>query len=345
MAVVPALVLSGCGEDSRLVERVGAGDDPATSTTTTEPDPVPPSERSSPFTVGPVPERYQLVAIGAGDTEGVWGWDCCGTDEPYVVLSPDGTPDHPARVIVAATGYSGYEGGLEQAAAGYTGEAEAVEVDGEDGFFTPAAANDGWSELVVARDVDLAIRVTSPDATLAELTTVLATVEDPAEQELAPTIPAPPPGLQVVGAAHVDAVIAQYPSVHVDQAPPGPVGAHSVGWLEGGAEGADSLLVETIPGVAGDPAALAAPGVDDEHLTAETVEVDGRPAVVVDRRSYEDEVRTVWLDSGWGDLVVVTALGRDLPTAEELVAIAASVRPTDTATWDRAVAARSVPTA
>ncbi len=44
--------------------------------------------------------------------------------------------------------------------------------------------------------------------------------------------------------------------------------------------------------------------------------------------------RTVWLEAPWGDVVVVAGDGPSPPSAAELLALAASVQPTDEATWD-----------
>jgi hypothetical protein len=349
--VVVVAVGSGCWG--------GDGDEPAEddrgAAPTTTTDPVAPSESSSPFTVGRVPERYEVVAVGEGDLQGSWGEDCCGTDEPFVVLSPDGTPGHPGVVVVAATGYAGYQGGLNQAGRGYTG-VETGEVDGDEAVFTPAK-DDAVADLVVARGEDLAVRVASAGATFEELAAIARTAVVEAEGE-PPVVEDPPGDLVVVGTATVAAELAGDPHVDVAGASPrapGPVGSYAVAWFDpvpsstaaeaGGGDTHDTLAIQVLPGTAGDAAALAVDTPFDDVTTVERRDVGGRPAYVVERTEYEGTSRTVWLEATWGDLVAVTAAGVDLPSAEELVAVAASVRPSDQATWDAAVEAGTAPTA
>lgn len=346
--VVVVAVGSGCwgGDGAEPAE-----DDRGAAPTTTT-DPVAPSGSSSPFTVGGVPERYEVVAVGEGDLQGTWGEDCCGTDEPFVVLSPDGTPDHPEVVVVAATGYAGYQGGLNQAGLGYTG-VETGEVDGDEAVFTPAK-DDAVADLVVARGDDLAVRVASAGATFEELAAIARTAVVEREGE-PPLVEDPPGDLVVVGTATVAAEVARYPWVEADRdEPPGPVGSHAVAWVDptptatapeaAGGDTHDTLSVQVLPGTAGDAAALAVDTPFDDVTGVVRRDVDGRPAYVVERTEYEGTSRTVWLEAAGGDLVVVTAAGVVLPSADELVAIAASVRPTDQATWDAAVEAGTAPT-
>lgn len=349
--VVAVAVGSGCGGgDGAEPDEDDRGAAPTTTT-----DPVAPSESSSPFTVGGVPERYEVVAVGEGDLQGTWGEDCCGTDEPFVVLSPDGTPDHPEVVVVAATGYAGYQGGLDQAGLGYT-RVETGEVDGDEAVFTPAK-DDAVADLVVARGDDLAVRVASAGATFEELAAIARTAVVDAEGE-PPVVEDPPGDLVVVGTVTVAADVARYPYVDVDGAParvPGPAGSYAVAWFDpvpsstaaeaAGGDTHDTLAIQVLPGTAGDAAALAVDTPFDDVTAVERRAIDGRPAYVVERTEYEGTSRTVWLESTWGDLVAVTAAGVDLPSVDELVAIAASVRPTDQAIWDAAAEAGTAPTA
>jgi hypothetical protein len=305
------------------------------------------SSGSSGFEVGPVPAGYRAVAAGVGSATPLWGADSGGTDEPFTVLSPDGTVDGPDAVIVSITGFEGYQGGLGQAARGLQGEEEAFRVEGREAIYTPAGTDDRgeqWADLVVVRGEDMAVRVTSPEATREELLDILETVDRPPDRAHAPTLTAPPGDLQVVGSLDADAVQALSPDVVANtDFVPGGASSHAVGWLTG-AEGdeRDQLAVLTLPGDAVDLAALPAAGRMElrPDLEWEPLEIDGRAALASSdtyRNEPERRRRSVWMESEWGDVVVVDARGRSVPSQDELVAIAASVREADAPTWDELV--------
>lgn len=147
-----------------------------------------------------------------GTAAGDWGSDSSGTVEPYSVLSPDGRADHPDVVLVAITGFEGYEGGLAQASMGYLAEGrQDLRIDGADAVYAPAADDargTRWADLVVVRGEDLAVRVSSPEASLEELAAVAARVGVPTDRTQAPVVPDPPTGFRLVGSVHVDGVLA-----------------------------------------------------------------------------------------------------------------------------------------
>ncbi|MGQ0831555.1 MAG: hypothetical protein ACT4OV_07745 [Microthrixaceae bacterium] len=302
------------------------------------------STASSPFTVGAVPAGYELVTAGTGTREGDWGDDSVGTVEPYTVLSPDGRADHPDVVLVSTTGFEGYQGGLGQASRGYMAEPEDLTIDGAEAIFAPAANEASgirWADLVVVRGDDLAVRVTSPSASKAELIALAARVATSRDRTQAPTVPDPPAGLRVLGSVDVDGVLAADASVapHTDQVP-GPTSAHAAGWVRSGSDEVDHLAVLTVPGASLDlaVASVRAPAYALSS-TAHTRTVGGRRGLVVDEvwEGFSQTTRSVLVESDWGDVVVVRATGSSVPTEDELVAIAASVRPTDDATWERFV--------
>jgi hypothetical protein len=193
---------------------------------------------------------------------------------------------------------------------------------------------------VVVRGDDLAVRVSSPSASRTDLIDIARRVEVPDDHSLAPIVPDPPNGLRVVGSADVDGVLATnvYVSPHTDQVP-GPRSAHAAGWLRAGSADEDQLSVLTVPGRVLD---LAAVGVGPTHPpwiegSSHALEIEGRPALVTESNRLDlpgARRRSVFVESAWGDVVVVSATGAHLPSEDELIALAASVRPSDDAAWD-----------
>jgi hypothetical protein len=330
--VVLLALLAGCGSSGE------------TRRTYPEVDQDPRSEASSPFTVGAVPPGYEIETAGMGTAVGEWSSDSFGTVEPYTALSPDGRPDHPEVVLVAITGFEGYQGGLAQASVGYLSQdREELTVDGAEAMYAPAtddARGLRWADLVVVRSDDLAVRVSSPSASRAELIDIVRRVEVPDDRTLAPTVPDPPNGLQLVGSADVDGVLATdvYVAPNTDQIP-GPRSAHAAGWTRAGSGGGDQLAVLTLPGSALD---LEAVGVGPFHPpwmqeSSHARVVEGRPALVAESHRTDlpgADRRSVFVESAWGDVVLVSATGAHLPTEDDLVALAASVQQSDQVSWD-----------
>lgn len=304
------------------------------------------SSTSSPFSVGAVPAGYELVVAGMGTGVGDWGEDSTGTVEPYTVLSPDGRATGEEVVRVALTGYEGYQGGLAQASLGYLSEHTLLTIDGAEAIFAPpetSAVGRRWADLVVVRGDDLAVRVSSPRGTLAELTAIAKRVVVPDDRREAPTVTDPPGGLRVVGSLDVDGVLAASASVapHTNQVP-GPRSAHAAGWIRSGSQESDRLSVLTVPGRSLDLAAVHVREREWQHVTrtARARVVDGRPALITTEEwpEYPDSNRlTVMVEASWGDVVVVSASGTTLPSEEELIAMAASVTSTDDVAWGELV--------
>lgn len=225
-------------------------------------------EASSPFQAGHIPSGYRLVVAGVGTAEPEWSSDSFGTTEPFTVLSPDGTATSSEVVVVSITGFEGYQGGLAQASAGYLAEErQELELDGRAAMHLPPSDDGGWADLVVAVADDVAVRVTSPAASLDELVAVLDRVDVPSDRRRAPAVSEPPAGLDVVGHMDADAAVAIDPFVApYTDAVPGGTSAHGAGRIH--AERADEqLVVLTLPGssvdLAATPAATAITGHRD----------------------------------------------------------------------------------
>ena len=115
-AAVAALALAGAGcrsDDGEARQAATARRDAPGPTVGT-------TDESSPFVVEDPPAGYQLVLAGRGDYAQTWSSDSFGDDEPVTVLAPPGEgADRPDAVMVSLTGYAGFQGGLDQAAALY----------------------------------------------------------------------------------------------------------------------------------------------------------------------------------------------------------------------------------
>lgn len=274
------------------------------------------------------------MMAGLGTAEPDWGDDGVGTHEPFTVLGPGDAERAEELVVVSLTGFEGYQGDLAQASRGYLKGPEEFSIEGRRAMFTPASG-DAWADLVAVAGDDLAIRVTSRGATREELVEILDQVEVPADRTRAPVVVDPPGGLEVVGAVDADAVVALGSVVEpgTDRVP-GPTTAHAAGWI---GEDEAKMSVVSLPGGAVDLDALA--GVIAFPLyrdtTVEAITVRDRPAVLVERTEPGRWVsRAVWMHTEWGDTVVVSAVGRTVPAAAALRAVAASAQPVERSAWE-----------
>lgn len=300
------------------------------------------SESSSPFLVEVVPDDFVGALAGEGTSGPTWGADEEATDEPFTVLSEDGRPDGDDLTIVSFTGYEGRQGGLAQASRGRNDRATRVEIDGHDAFFTPAFDDEGiarWSDLVVDQGSDLAVRITSPEATLDQLEAVLPSVVTPTAHDRAPEIVNPPYGLQVVGSVDTVAVAATGAFVEPDRRlVPGPPGSHSASW-ERKNRTRDQIVAMTIPGTSVDLEVISFATYAERFLrTQRVIEVGDRPAVLLETSSLQGDgkilSRSIWQRTEWGDVLVVHSRGDDGPVdTEALVSMAASVHLADPDEW------------
>lgn len=204
----------------------------------------PRSGPSSPFRVAEVPLGYELVVAGRGTAVPDWGVDEFGTHEPFTVLGRGGSTEMKDLVVVSTTGFEGYQGGLGQTSRRYLEGPHELSVDGRTALFAPAAG-DRWADLVAVAGDDVAVRVTAPDASRAELVEILERVEVPADRTLAPAVVDPPGGLEVIGSLDADAVLALTSGVEPrTERVPGPTTAHAAGWVD---DGGGTLSALTLP--------------------------------------------------------------------------------------------------
>jgi hypothetical protein len=339
ISLVTLLVATACGS--------GDGGDSAVG----EPEGV--SVESSPFTLAHEPQGYRLVHAGRGGIPQTWSSDSFGDDEPVTVLAPPGANRGGGDLVrVSLTGFEGFQGGLDQAAAGYpAADGQHFELDGHPAIYTPGHDGDGqWvrADLVVAVGDDLAIRVAAYGATREELVELARQVEPQDDHLLAPLVPDPPDDLEVVGWADADVgvTLINGPLPGSDMLPAG-TRAHSAVWAVGEPEtpwnaNAGTVAISTLPGTALDLDALGASLHTFEYQGSPQVvvrEVDGRPGAVLERPGSDDwaPFRAVVTSTPDGDLLLVVAHGTSQPSVDDLVAVAASVESATPEQWDALV--------
>lgn len=299
------------------------------------------SSESSPFTVSHELDGLSPVTAGRGTQLPDWGSDSAGTDEPFTVVSPDGTATQDEAVVVSITGFEGRQGRLAQASRSYLSvEGEQFTVDGQDAIHTPRASNNEWEELLVVRGEDLAVRLTSRSASREQLLALLERVEVPTDRSRAPTVD-PPDGFEVVGSIDAGAAAALLPVGGRDGAVPGPSSAHGAGWMTPASDTAQ-VAVLTLPGTSVDLAAL--PGLLATYpasppLEVTLLELDGRPAVRLHSGDDEWQWMSLWALAEWGDVVVGHSRDLTLVSEQELTALVGSVERADEAAWAEFIAA------
>jgi hypothetical protein len=74
----------------------------------------------------------------------------------------------------------------------------------------------------------------------------------------------------------------------------------------------------------------------DENIDSHEQDVTGQRARAFEwtERRGDFSGRSIWVESAWGDIIVVTSFGRSRLSEEELVAFAASVQHTEDAVWE-----------
>jgi hypothetical protein len=336
ISLVVLLVAAACGS--------GDGGDAAVG------EPVGVSDESSPFSLAHEPEGYRLVQAGPGGISPTWSSDSFGDDEPVTVLAPPGADPGGREVVqVSLTGFEGFQGGLDQAAAGYPAAGgEHFELDGHRAIYTPGHDADGppvRADLVVVAGDDLAIRVAAYEATRDELVEVARQVEPQDDHLLAPLVPDPPDDLEVVGWADADVgvTLINGPLPGSDVLPAG-ARAHSAVWAVGQpgtpwSADAGTVAVSTLPGTALDLGALGDSLHTFDYQGKPQVvarELDGGPSAVLERPGSADwaPFRAVATSTPSGDLLLVVAHGASQPSVDDLVAVAASVESATREEWD-----------
>ena len=169
VAAVVCLSLGACGSGS---------DDAAPETATRK-------AAAVAFSAPMIPDGYAPRFEGRGRVQLWWGSDDFGSTEPFTVLAPAGAgPESPDAVVVSTTGFAGYQGGLDQAAASYSARlrSEELDVDGRRAIYTPRQSGEEdlvWADLVAEQRSGGAIRVTSRTDSRRTLLDVLGAVDAP----------------------------------------------------------------------------------------------------------------------------------------------------------------------
>lgn len=343
-AIVAALVVMvGCAD--------GSGNEaPAASSPTQQG-----SVQSSPFRVGAVPEGYDVVTAGVGTQEGpIWGEDCCGTQEPFTVLSPDGSAGHPESVIVSTTGFAGYQGELGQASPGYAGDKwDDTPVGDRNALYFPGEPNaDGTagetrSDLVVQVDDDLGVRVTAPDASRAALVAVFEQTSWSEDHLEPPSVAEPPDGMEVVGSVSPELeMVAFGPVMANSDQTPGSERTHSIGYSNGDLD----LRVASLPGSVVDVDAAASffdAGWRGAGGQVAFDSVRGRRSVALTYESESSLERATISETPNGDVLVISQFSSTRPgfsgtvptplTTDDMHALAATAEPVSQEAWDEFV--------
>jgi hypothetical protein len=312
------------------------------------------SRPSKPFSVV-APAGHDLKTAEQGRQYTPWGDDSSGNVDPFTVLSPHGSDASSARaVVVSVTGFAGYEGGLDQASPGGGPgvRSERFKVGGRDAIFTPAqtAKNPSvrrfeWSDLVVARSRDLAVRVRVRGGTKDQLVDIERRVE-PRGRTMAPGVSEPPSGYEVVGSIDVGAVVAE--NLDVDtyaltndafRTGPGNPVVHRMTWT--GADEGSGLALITVPSrlatLSAIPGLVAFAGVARERR-AHQIDVSGRTGVLIEEvlpgaPTAGFSQRMLYAETTWGNLIIIVAWGRGTPSGAQLATMAASVTPVAATAW------------
>ncbi len=300
-----------------------------------------PRAEAHPFAVDPaaVPERYELVALGRGTDEPVWSSET-GSDETLTVVEVDGRAVHASIVD-----WEPMESELKWASRSGDREPEVFTlVDGR-----PAAFGEGhdgaWDDLVIEVGDTEALMIAAQDATRDELVAMVDHVVTDGDRTVAPVVRNAPEGWRVIGSVGMDAAVARSAEVRRrSNEVPGPASSFAMGWVDTlpvdheGPPG--SLSVMVLPGDSADLAALRAAAArrsGEQPEDPEPVEVDGRQGAIVGSSvpfGGGGGVVTLFLESGTGALVVVTATGSRVLSTEELLALGASVHEIDPEQWE-----------
>lgn len=291
-----------------------------------------------PFAGGPIPDGYRLVAAGRGTQEQQWGTEM-GFDGAYTAIEVAGR-----TVVAGIVPWEPMESSLQWAS--FSGDENPETFVLDDGRAAAYGEGTGgrWDDLLIEVGPTEALRIAAPNATRQELVEISARVMTNGERDASPVTEGRPEDWAVLGSVGVDTSVAlraqAYPSSNVV---PGPASSYGMGWAYTGEhtqEGSPgSLSVMVLPG---DDADLAALEVNPRNSAEEPppprqpLELEGRPAVLVSGWALGGgEVRSLVTDDETGALVVVTAYGAPMPTDDELVAVAKSVRPVDPSEWEQ----------
>jgi hypothetical protein len=241
-------------------------------------------------------------------------------------------------VVASVTGYRGYQGGLDQASTSYDcglpGCLDRRSVDGKAARYQ-GPVRDGrdrrtWSDLVVARADDLAVRVDAV-GDRADLVAWQRRVMPATERTLAPDVRVPA-GYRLVG--HVDADVVEAFNAYVHPDRPEvlnvPTSGHYAGWRAADVD----LVAVTLPAGAADLDAIAAWAGRGRWRAATVEVVPGTQHPAIGVAVHESDVcggcatrRLLVTTSSWGDVVVITSSGTPGPAPfSTLAKVASSLR-------------------
>jgi hypothetical protein len=288
---------------------------------------------ATPFTVDWLPDGFEPVAQGRGLTVPDWGSDEVGTVEPFTTLAPDGSDDPDDLVVVAATGYAGNQGGLAQASVTYcckgVGPHDRFRLDGDPAIYSPPYKDRRWSELVVARGDDLALRIVAPGWGRKRLVDLARRTTPSSDHDVGPAVD-PPDGWRVLGSVGARAVLTVSSSASLPDPPStdddgnplfwSPKGSYAAVWARRGEElfvtTVESSAYEGLVGISRFPRWRSRANRRDDGFVLHRA---GTTAVL---RRLDD-----------GPLVLVASSAQRDP--DDLWRVATSVRPGSAARWEQ----------
>ena len=309
--------------------------------------PVGTSSEASPFTVGREPARYHLTRAGRGTAPQMWGIG----DEPLTLLRRAGRSPETDMIVVSTLAFEHLPGKLAQASVGFPSpQLEAFEVEGRQAVFMPAtstASPGRTAEVLLEKGPNIAVRVRETGATKEDLVEIAQAVQVAEDTLVAPTVPTPPSGLEVVGSADADVatVLKGGEFGTGKQFIPSSKRGYVAVWVgpdpDLAAQGRNAVTVATLPGQALDLDALrsSAGPLHGRPSKSSEIEVSGQRGLLLQYAAYDNEgPRTVMASStSWGDLLLLFAWGGDPPELEELEEMAGSVRRASNAEWAKLV--------
>lgn len=330
--LVLAATLTACGEEGAATAPVA---------------PLVPPVASEGFTVGWVPDGFELDVAIEPKREPVLSEDSVGGVEPFLVVAPEEWSGDPDEVVfVALVDGSGNQGGLEQAVPGYPSDEVEYGADrwrfpegirGDDSAGEPSLPR----QVIVRINGDRGLRVHSADAPMEVIDAIaeLATLEGDL-----PTLTAVPRGWELV--SHLDGAALENlgtvlwaPTITHWSATMGARGAHVRNYVR---DQAEALTVATIDG---SEASLVAAGLRLHSDGLRPVPFDVRVDLEGERRWIEHDDqgthrRELTTLAANGSLLHVAAAAGDpalLPSRQEMARVAQSVV-LEAAAWEAELA-------
>ena len=319
VAIVAAVIVCVLGAGA-VVVAVRANDGSGGS----RPGTAAPSSEASPFEVLDEPDGYRLVRAGDGELPPSLGGEHEPMDEPFTLLTADGTPAGDRAVAVS---YVIDEGGDVPPQIARPDEAP-LEASTVDGVEVRTVRSLDATDVLVRRSSDgLWVRASTAHEVAVDdpgqVARAVPVVEGEA-RSLAPELDEGVAGLRTVGS--MDAVVVAALDAYGDERTfLGPTGARVAIWASETVAD-DQVLVRTVPGRAGDLDVVGRHPWLDPRRVGEA-EVDGRRSIHL---TCGYRCRATVLVGESGDLVVVTATSLDHAALDR---IAGSVTTVDETRW------------